>query len=452
MIIYIYHTNDIHSNYEFLRRVHAYIRENKKENDLYLDSGDFLDVSSLLVESDGGISAMKLFMDAKLDCMTIGNNEIDLGLFNLEKLIDEGFPIISANIYSDELKPLRNLRRSMIIEVAGIKFLILGVSPYFSNNLKYSSYNTFYMLNEILSTNPVEELKKEFKEYEGKYDHVIFLSHSGHYVDEYLKEFFKFDLILSGHTHVIINQDNYTMSGKGDKLGKIVIDVDKNNLTVMENIQIDLPKVENERFDKIFIEKMNFAEKILSKEITAKDDLEFDPFNENRLINFLCDALYKHYDVDFAIMHNGISEGPLLRPVSKFMIHKNFPSKLNPTTFTVKGSNLKTSILQSLDNEFIQQSGSGSGFRGTVLGTLGFSHNVKVKLYPFLVTINGKELDDEKIYKVVSDDYLQRGTGYTSLRTFENIKHDKYFIRDFLTLYLEDDEIYEQSKINRIEK
>ncbi|MDO4605291.1 MAG: hypothetical protein Q4B23_04860, partial [Helcococcus sp.] len=114
--------------------------------------------------------------------------------------------------------------------------------------------------------------------------------------------------------------------------------------------------------------------------------------------------------------------------------------------------NLKTSILQSLDNEFIQQSGSGSGFRGTVLGTLGFSHNVKVKLYPFLVTINGKELDDEKIYKVVSDDYLQRGTGYTSLRTFENIKHDKYFIRDFLTLYLGDDEIYEQSKIIRIEK
>lgn len=452
MIINIYHTNDIHSNYEFLRRVHAYIRENKKENDLYLDSGDFLDVSSLLVESDGGISAMKLFMDAKLDCMTIGNNEVDLGLFNLEKLMDEGFPIISANIYSDKLKPLRNLRRSLIIEVEDIKFLILGVSPYFSNNLKYSSYNTFYLLNEIQATNPVEEIKKEFEKYKGQYDHVIFLSHSGHYVDEYLKEFFKFDLILSGHTHVIISKDNYTMSGKGDTLGKIVIDVDKDNLTVLENIQIDLPEVDNKRFDKILIDKMSFAEKILSKEINAKDDLEFNPFTENRLINFLCDALYKHYDVDFAFMHNGISEGSLSRPMSKLLIHKNFPSKLNPTTFTVKGSNLRKSILQSLDNEFIKQSGEGAGFRGTVLGTLGFSHNVKIKLYPFLVTINGKQLDDDKYYSVVSDDYLQRGTGYTSLRTFDNIKHDKYFIRDFLMLYLGDDEIYEQSKIKRIEK
>lgn len=452
MIINIYHTNDIHSNYEFLRRAHAYIRENKKENDLYLDSGDFIDVSSLLVESDGGISAMKLFMDAKLDCMTIGNNEVDLGLFNLEKLMDEGFPIISANIYSNELKPLRNLRRSMIIEVEGIKFLILGVSPYFSNNLKYSSYNPYYLLNDIQATNPVEELQKEFEYYEGQYDHVIFLSHSGHYVDEYLKNFFTFDLILSGHTHEIITEGNYTMSGKGETLGKMVIDVDKDHLEILENIQIDLSKVENERFDKIFIDKMNFAEKILSKEITAKDDLEFNPFTENRLINFLCDALYKHYDVDFAFMHNGISEGPLFRPMSKFLIHKNFPSKLNPTTFTVKGSDLRTSILQSLDNEFIQQSGKGAGFRGTVLGTLGFSHNVNIKLYPFLVTINGEELDDEKYYRVASDDYLQRGTGYTSLRTFDNIKHDKYFIRDFLTLYLGDDEIYEQSKIIRIEK
>ena len=65
MIINIYHTNDIHSNYDFLKKVHAYIRENKKENDLYLDSGDFLDVSSLLVEFDGGISAMEIFMDSR---------------------------------------------------------------------------------------------------------------------------------------------------------------------------------------------------------------------------------------------------------------------------------------------------------------------------------------------------------------------------------------------------
>ena len=451
MIINIYHTNDIHSNYDFLKKVHAYIRENKKENDLYLDSGDFLDVSSLLVESDGGISAMEIFMDSKLDCMTIGNNEVDLGLYNLEKLMDEGFPIISSNIHSSELKPLRNLRRSMIIEIKGIKFLILGVSPYFSNNLKYSSYNTFYVLNDIQATSPVDELKKEFESYKGQYDHVLFLSHSGHFVDEYLKEFFNFDLILSGHTHVIINEGNYTMSGKGETLGKITIDVDKNELKVLENIQIDLPNVTNERFDKIFAEKMDIAGKILSKEIKTIGDFDFNPFKENILINFLCDALYKHYDVDFAFMHNGISEGPLTRPVSKYSIHKNFPSKLNPTIFTVKGSDLRTSILQSLDYEFIRQSGRGAGFRGTVLGTLGFSHNVKIKESPFSVRINGIELDDEKIYKVVSDDYLQRGTGYTSLRTFEDVKHDKYFIRDFITLYLEDEEVYEQSKIKRLE-
>lgn len=450
MKINIFHTNDIHSNYDFLKKVHLYIRQNKKENDIYLDSGDFLDVSNLLVEGDGGISAMEVFMDTKLDGMTIGNNEIDLGLNNLENLMKEDFPIISSNLYSDKLKEIKNLKRSIIIERQGIKFLILGVCPYFSNDLKYSSYNAFYNLNDLEATNPIEELKKEFDRYEGQYDYVIFLSHSGHIVDEYLKNFFDFDVILGGHTHIIVSKDNYTMSGRGQTLGKIVIDVDKDSLKILENVQIELQDVENERFDTIFEEKLNYTKSLLSEDITLYENLEFDPFSENRLINFLCDALYKHYDADLAIMHNGISQGSINKTTSKMEIHELFPSKLNPTIFPVKGRDLKFAILQSLDDSFIRQSGHGAGFRGNILGTLGYSHNVKISLDPILIKINGVELDEDKIYKVVSDDYLQRGTCYESLRTFEDVKYDKYFIRDFIMMYLQDREIYESSKIKRV--
>lgn len=52
MRLNIYHTNDIHANFAFLGRVCAYLEEHRTESDLYLDSGDFLDLKSLVVQAD----------------------------------------------------------------------------------------------------------------------------------------------------------------------------------------------------------------------------------------------------------------------------------------------------------------------------------------------------------------------------------------------------------------
>ncbi|WP_311487685.1 metallophosphoesterase [uncultured Helcococcus sp.] len=48
----IYHTNDIHSNFDFYKKTSAYINENKNDEDLYLDSGDFADLSNFIVQAD----------------------------------------------------------------------------------------------------------------------------------------------------------------------------------------------------------------------------------------------------------------------------------------------------------------------------------------------------------------------------------------------------------------
>lgn len=46
-------------------------------------------------------------------------------------------------------------------------------------------------------------------------------------------------------------------------------------------------------------------------------ELVFDPFEESELINFICDILKKERECDFALMHAGIAESALKRPVSK---------------------------------------------------------------------------------------------------------------------------------------
>ena len=98
MLLRIYHTNDIHANFSFLSRVHGYLSANRKENDLFLDSGDFTDLKSLIVQSDSGRSALELMKLCRPEAMALGNNEIDLGSEAVEKLSD--FPLLCCLLYT----------------------------------------------------------------------------------------------------------------------------------------------------------------------------------------------------------------------------------------------------------------------------------------------------------------------------------------------------------------
>ena len=100
MLMHIFHTNDIHANIEFLKRVHHYMHKHKSDSDLYLDSGDFCDLKSLIVQADKGDSLMQLFKSCKMDHMAIGNNEIDLGYDNLVNVMK--YDMLSCNLSDND--------------------------------------------------------------------------------------------------------------------------------------------------------------------------------------------------------------------------------------------------------------------------------------------------------------------------------------------------------------
>lgn len=451
MYINIYHTNDIHSEYKFLNKVHKFMKENKKEDDFYFDIGDYTDLKSVLVESDKGNMAMELFMQCGLDLMAIGNNEIDLEYDGVKNLVNK-FPIISTNLTNANDEEIPGLKKSVILEKKGKKFLIMSVAPYFGNKFTHGKYNVFFMLGNLKTYDPISAIKDELNINKEKYDFCILMSHSGHLVDEKLiEEIPEIDLILGAHTHIRTIGEKYSMCGKGEVLGKVKLNIYDDNVSISEITHIELNNSKNEYFEEIFEEKIKNANNILSKEITSVKTLDFNPFRENDLINFICDALYKHIDCDFAVMHNGIAEGNLTQPVSRKTLLENFPSKLNPTSYNIEGKYIKKAIIQSLDDEFIRQPGNGGGFRGSVLGTLGFSNNVQISKDPFFVKINNEELDEKKLYRIATDDYLQRGTGYNSLKVPNEIsKFENMFIRDLVALYINDKELVENSKIKRI--
>ena len=98
MYINIYHTNDIHCEFDEFRKIAAYLKKYKTENDFYFDSGDYTDLKSTIVQADRGYSVMELMRVCKLDAICLGNNEIDLGNEAIVDLCEKGFPMITVNV------------------------------------------------------------------------------------------------------------------------------------------------------------------------------------------------------------------------------------------------------------------------------------------------------------------------------------------------------------------
>lgn len=447
----IYHTNDIHANYHFLKNVKNYLKEHMKENDIYLDSGDFYDLKDLIIQADKGLSAADLFTDIPLAAMAIGNGEVDLSYDALCKLAEK-LPLLSINLTDNDGHKLPNIKSSMIIERSGKRFLIIGLSPFYNAKLVDSGYNVFSMMGNLMFNKPEELLAAEFNKLEGQYDYSIILSHSGQKCDGYVfRELRKPDLILGGHSHETVSQKGYSQSGKGEYLGIITLEIDDNGISEVSSEQIKLNDFLDEDFDRLLEEKERYAQKLLSKEIETIDNLQFDPLRESELTNFICDCLRKKFGGDLAIIHAGISENALIKPVSRKSLIENFPSKLNPTCYSIKGSRILEAAKLSFDGKHIIDPGKGPGFRGRILGTLGFSSNVKIKKDPFIMTIDDKPIESEKDYLLITDDYLQRGTGYPSLAVpNEKASYHIWFIRDLVEHFLDDEELFSSARIRRI--
>ena len=299
MRLNIYHTNDIHANFAFLGRVCAYLEEHRTESDLYLDSGDFLDLKSLVVQADRGGSALALAKFCRMDAMALGNNEIDLGSEDLEKLTF--FPLLCANIRRNDGSPVPGLKNHLILERCGKRFLIIGLAPFYGLGMLADKYNVFFEMGNLHTLDPVPAVTQILCENRGKYDFSILLSHSGHAVDrELAKSLPPVDLWLEGHSHSVVTEKCCSQSGMGEFLGRVTLDVQEQGIEILDSVQIELPAQESAEFMYRLGQAQESAEAILSQELPVLRELDFDPFRESEFTNFICDCLKAEFGCDLA--------------------------------------------------------------------------------------------------------------------------------------------------------
>lgn len=436
----LYHTNDIHSEFNNCAKLATFLKHHKTADDLYLDCGDFCDLKDVSIVGTDGVAGSTLLHALQCDGFCVGNNEADLGKSAITK-IGAQFNLLSCNLKQSDDLDVENLKSSYLITKQGIRFLIIGISPYYRENMQPNGYNLFLELDGLKVVEPVERIRAEIKKYESQYDCCILLSHSGFVVDKELAQMLpEVALILGGHSHTLLSEPlliNDTLLLQCGEYAKWIgcLEFEVNNFKLCNvHYQLFTNNFEQDvEFLNVWDDCRNVALEELNKPLIEHCDLHHDAFGECSLMKYVCDCLAHEDDCDFAMTFNGIMNHSLLGAISKMSLIECSPSKLNPTKVVITGKQLKDAIELSRDETYIHQSGKGPGFRGSVLGTLSFSHHVKVE--DSIIRINGVALKENQEYVVIMDDYLQRGTSYPSLQTPDkDAKFYKGFIRDCVAI------------------
>lgn len=178
------------------------LREAHQGRVITLDCGDFSQ-GSVFYNLFKGEVEVQLMNKMKYDAVLIGNHEFDYGMENLARLIEMAdFPFVCTN-YDFTGTPLEGLVKPyIIIERAGVRVGVLGVSPKLEGLVSRKSYGKTKYIKPAKAAQPVIDLLR----HKEQCDIVICLSHLGDLQQEdadtdFIARTKGIDLVLGGHTH-----------------------------------------------------------------------------------------------------------------------------------------------------------------------------------------------------------------------------------------------------------
>lgn len=416
--IYIYHTNDLHSDLTYWPRLANELREKRAMREangdfvLAFDIGDATDRANPLTEATNGQAITRLLNDGQYDAVTIGNNE---GITNakeeLNHLYDRAkFSVILTNVFDLETKKRPTWAKPYeIIETnEGSRLGIFGLTT--------PLYETYERLGWKVE-NPVKQTQKFFKKHRNKADFWILLSHLGIDEDRYLAKLFPIPLIIGAHTHHVLKEGELvagsmlTGAGQfGTWLGEVVISHDHGQLKVerakLFNAATDIQPPPNEQAARE--NYIAYGHQLLNEEIIAKipQELPASWVKQSRLADVTLDALADFAKTEAAILNAGLFMADIPKGiVTADDLHQTLPHPIRVMHCKIKGKHLRefAKEIERIDEKMINRPVRGFGFRGEVFGKLclkGFSISQgKVKWL-------GKPIESEKEYEIATIDYF----------------------------------------------
>jgi 5'-nucleotidase/UDP-sugar diphosphatase len=427
--IILLHTNDLHGAVEpdeaegrgglvNLVSLIDDIRAEAPDQTLLVDAGDSFQ-GTYVSNSTYGEVVMAAMNVARYDAWTLGNHEFDWGQEPLRARIDQAeFPALAANVLD-----------------AGTGQVWDAVAPY---TLVHAGRATIAVLGLTYPETPAinkpqnvagldfrgaeETVRRYLPELEDQADLFVVLSHLGYDGDVALARAVDgIDVIIGGHSHVflerpqVVNGTIVVQAGaKGQALGRLALTVDLETGVVVDHTRRDvlLPVRDgvaevNEAVKALVDAALAAAAETMNQPIgETAVALEPEYEGEFALGNLVVDAMLAT-DIDGQAadiaMHNngGIRAGLPKGPITYGQLYAVLPFDNQLMALDLTGAQ----VLRILEHSVAERAGAmqvaGMTFR--------FSMSKPAGQRVREATVGGDPLDPERVYRVVTIDYLAAG-------------------------------------------
>ena len=450
----IFHTNDMHSRVQTvddggrsigLAELAAAVKAVKAKNPatLWFDAGDTFHGMPMITISKGE-NLIPLLNAAGLDAMTAGNHDFNYGSAQLEYLAKKlKFPLLDANVVrrsngKQVFKPYK------IFKVNGIKVGVFGLST------PETAYKTNPKnVTEIAFLNPVDVSREMIKILRPKCDVLIAVMHMGvdassEFTSERIaREAPGIDLIVDGHSHTAlaeglrVNDTLIVQAGCYEhRLGKATVEVENHKiiskraeLLDAEDIKAIAPKpdqkilaglaVANEQAEKLLDEVVARSRKELSSERLLVRR------NESELGNLAADAFRWAAKSDIAIINGGGLRANLpAGEVTRRNVMAIFPFGNTLRVAEINGATIR----QMLEHSVEFYPASFGGFLDVSGMTFSFDPSKPAKHRVKDIFVDGKPLEDGKIYTIALADFQSYGgDDYTMLKNLKIVGENDTF-------------------------
>lgn len=425
-------TNDFHSQIEPLgmdetynanrggiKRIKALVDSVRTAEPYVLlaDAGDLVQGTyyfSLL----NGVVEMMILDELGYNVRTLGNHEFDKKMSGLgDMLALSSVPVVATNYDFSNTSISDYISSSIILDAGSIKVGFIGLNVRLLNLVDPKACEGVVWQDAInVADSEAQKLRDQGA------DMVIALSHLGYekndrlYYDRGIAMNTRhIDMIIGGHTHTFLNKPDYVRNLDGDNvpvvqtgsrgvcLGYAKIRLDKNGKPSFTYRLIPVKSHLDSKIDKDFSDMIDVYSAAVSQKM--EEVIGYCPKTlrkgspESPLGNLTADALIwmakEFYDVDADVsLYNsgGIRAEISSGEVTVGDIYATYPFDNVLSLITMKGKDLKTLF------NYVASSGGmpiNSGVRMVI-------RNDKVQS----VTVNGEPVDDEKIYKIATIDYL----------------------------------------------
>lgn len=413
----------------------------RSNNSILVDGGDQFQ-GTLFYTYYKGTLAAEMMNKLGYDGMTVGNHEFDDGPEVLRGFMDAvDFPVLMSNAdVTKEAFLADALKKSVIIERGGEKIGMIGLTPEDTDELASPGDN-------ITFSDPVAAVQGEVDALTAQgVNKIIVLSHSGFGVDKRVAaETTGVDVIVGGHSNTFLSNTSDraegpypTMVGStalvsayayGKFLGELNVTFNDAGEIIEakgEPIIMDGAVVEDDQTVARIAEAAEPLDEIRNK-VVAETASEIVGVREEcramecAMGNLITDAMLdrvKDQGIQIAIQNGGGIRASIdAGPVTMGEVLTVLPFQNTLSTFQVSGA----TIVEALENG-VSQMEEGAGRFPQVAGmtfTVDSSAEAGSRISDVMVA--GMPIDADKVYGVVSNNYVRNGgDGYKMFRAAQN--------------------------------